>query len=172
MAATKGWASSLAEAKRGRLIDMTGPSGARFTLRTLTLDEIVAEEGLPEDLLNIALLQLIPGGVMVEAMEKRADPKTRNEAKKLSVDSFRLADRIALRAIVAPKVTAKDVAALDGFDKQMIVDICQRRITLDATGRRVGANALATFRELALEWSVDPDSEAFAGAVRKVASLQ
>ncbi len=170
--AAKGWASSLAEAKRGRLIDMTGPSGARFTLQTLTLDDLAAEEGLPDDLLKIALLEMIPGGVVAEIMSKVGDPKTLKEAKKLSEDNVRLRDRLVLRAVVAPKLTANDVKVLDAYDKEMIAQICQRKVTLDAAGRRVGADALTTFRELASEWSVDPDSETFTGAVRKVAALQ
>lgn len=172
MTAPKQWASTLAEAKRGALIDMTGPSGTRYTVRALTLDDLVAEEALPDDLVRVALLDMIPGGVVAEIMTKLQDPKSLKEAEKLSQDTVKLRDRLVLRAIVAPKVAARDIAGLDPYDKELIAQIAQRKVVLDAAGRRVGADALETFRALAEEWSVDPDSQAFASAVRKVAGLQ
>lgn len=143
------WASSLAEAKRNAHIDITGPSGTRYTIRPLTLDELAAIDGLPDDLLRIALLETVPGGVIEEISDKLrlGDPESLKAAQQLSQDTVRLRDRIVLEAVVSPALKAKDVEALDPFDRHMIAGIAQRRVHEDATGKQVGADPLATFRE-------------------------
>jgi hypothetical protein len=145
-----GWASSLAEAKRNAQIDVTGPSGTQYTIRPLTLDELASEDGLPDDLLRAALLEMVPGGLVMEISEKLrlGDPESLQAARKLSEDTVRLRDRIVLKSIVAPAIREKDLAALDPFDKAMIAAIAQRKLSEDATGKQVGADPLATFREV------------------------
>lgn len=164
--------STLAEAKRGRLMELTAPSGARFVVRALTIDELATADGLPDDLLRIALLEGVPGGVVSEIASKLGDPTKLREAQELSRATVKLRDRLVLEAVVQPRLAAKDLTELDPFDKDMIAQACQRKIVFDAAGRRIGSDALATFRELAQELGCDPDSEAFARAVRTLAGVQ
>lgn len=149
MSGRNGWASSLAEAKRNAQVDITCPSGTKYTIRPQTLDELAAEDGLPDDLLRVALLEMVPGGVVAEISEKlrAGDPESLASARSLSQDTMGLRDRIVLSAVVAPALKAKDVALLDPFDKAMIAAIAQRKLSEDATGKQVGADPLATFRE-------------------------
>jgi hypothetical protein len=146
------WASSLAEAKRNTQIDITAPSGTQYTIRPLTLDDLASENGLPDDLLRAALLEMVPGGLVMEISEKLrlGDTESLQAARKLSQDTVRLRDRIVLRAILAPAVKEKDLPALDPFDKEMIAAIAQRKLSEDATGKKVGAQ-LATFPEAGIE---------------------
>lgn len=144
-------AGTLDEWKGRRFIPATLPSGMRVLLRTVTLDELAAEEGLPDDLLRIALLEKTPLGVPGEIARELA-PKTdeglRN-AEKVARDLVDLRDRLVLRSVVQPPLSADDVAELDGHDKAMIADIASRQTVEDAAGRRVYGEqpALATFRE-------------------------
>lgn len=142
------WASSLAEAKRRAHVDITCPSGARYTIRALDLDELAADGGLPHDLLRVVLLEMVPGGVVSAINDKlvKGDAESLEQARKLSQDVVAVRDRIVLHAVVAPALKEKDVAALDPFDKDMIAKIAQRRLAVDAEGKGVGADPLATFR--------------------------
>ena len=157
------WASSVAEAKRNARIDITGPSGTRYSLRALTLEDLIVIDGLPQDLLHAALLEMtpartilrpdgsidtIPGGIVGEIAEKTrlGDPEQLEQARKLSQATVALRDRIVLEAVVAPRLKPADLADLDPFDKEMIVGIAQRRIVVDAEGKQVGADELAPFR--------------------------
>lgn len=142
------WASSLAEAKRNARIEITAPSGTRFTLRALTLDDLAAEDGLPQELLHIALLEMTPGGVVAEIANKlrKGDPESLEQSRILSANAAALRDRLVLRAVIEPSLKASDLAALDPFDKIEIADIAQRKKVVDAAGKQVGADALARFR--------------------------
>ena len=167
-------ASSLAEWKRRSTIDVTLGSLTNVTIRPLTLDELAAQDGLPDDLLRVALLEQIPGGVVAEISRQieAGDEKSLAAAKKLSDDNLKLRDRIVLAAVVAPKLTAKDLAALDPFDKAEIAAFAQRRETVDAAGRRVGAEALDTFRIVGEEHGCSPNCPACAASARRVFGLQ
>lgn len=162
-----GHAGTLAEWKQRRRLDVTLPSGMPITMRTLTLDELAAEDGIPDDLVRIALMEMTPGGLVGQiAVElQKADKEALNRAKKLSEDNLRLRDRLCLRAILDPVMTAEDVAELDGFDKEMIAGIASRRIEFDAADRRVsGVTPISTFQLVADECGCGADCPARAKA--------
>lgn len=142
-------ADTLADVKRKALFTITAPSGAVYTLRALTLDDLAAEEGLPDDLLRVVLLDAHkPGGVSAEissAVTKRGDDGLA-EARKLSSSLLEVRDRIVVAAVAEPKLKPADVKQLDPYDRQMIADFAQRRVNVDASGRQVGADTLDTFR--------------------------
>lgn len=144
----KAWASSLAEAKRNATVDMTGPSGTRYTVRIMDLDDLIAEEALPLELVHVALLEKIPGGIVKEIADKLrlGDKETLEQSRELSLNGARLRDRLVLRSVVAPALKPADLEALDPFDKSMIAEIAQRLVVVDAEGKQVGADALAQFR--------------------------
>jgi hypothetical protein len=119
-------------------------------LRTVTLDELAAEEAIPDDLLRVALIEMTPLGVPGEIAREIAsqDAGAQERALKLSRDAVALRDRLVLRSVLEPRLTADDVADLDGFDKAMIADIASRQTVEDASGRRVyGDQPIATFPE-------------------------
>ncbi len=146
-------ASTLAEVRRNALMDVTCTSGSSYTIRALTLDELATSGGsngggLPDDLYRVVLLEQLPGGVVAEIGRnlQSGKPAELEEAKKLAAANVELRDRIVLAAVVAPKLTAKDVAGLDPFDKGEIAAFAQRKLNVDATGKQVGADALGFFR--------------------------
>lgn len=151
MAANKknGWAGTLDEWKGRRRIPATLPSGMRVVLQTVTLDELAAEDALPDDLLRVALLEATPGGVPAEiARQLASGDGSLERAQQVSRDAVALRDRLVLRAVAEPELTDDDVEALDGFDKAMIAAIASRQTEEDAAGRRVyGDQPLATFPE-------------------------
>lgn len=150
------WASSFDEIQQLRLIYATLPTGAKMVLRTLTLDELAAVDGLPDDLLRVALLEMDPrGGIageiarLVRRSEESEDDTSVEEAQKLSQANVQLVNRLVQAAVVEPPLTLEQTETLDGFDKAMIAGIASRRIGFDAAGRRVGVeplDTLATFR--------------------------
>ncbi len=143
-------AGSLEEWMGRRRIPATLPSGMKVVLRTVTLDELAAEEALPDDLLRVALIEMTPLGVPGEiARELAQDTEEALErAQKVSRDAVVLRDRLVLLAVLEPPLTAEDVAGLDGFDKAMIADIASRLTVEDAAGRRLyGDQPIATFPE-------------------------
>lgn len=166
--------SSLADWKKRATMDVTLTSGANVTIRALTLDELAAANGLPDDLIHVALLEQTAGGVTGKIAEHldRAKPTDLADAKKLSNATLQLRDRLVLAAVVAPKLTAKDLAVLDPFDKAEIAAFAQRRLTVDAAGRRVGADALDTFRIVREEHGCAEGCEACAQAARRVYGVQ
>lgn len=166
--------STLAEWRRRSTMDVTLSSGANVTVRPLTLDELAAVDALPDDLIRIVLLEQIPGGVVAEigAQLEKGDPASLAAARKLSEDNLKLRDRIVLTAVVTPKLTAKDLAGLDPFDKAEIAAFAQRRLNVDAAGRRVGADALDTFRIVSEEHRCPPSCEACQTSARRVYGLQ
>ena len=148
MAKQKQWAHSLAEARRRGIIHATLPSGLQVDVRSLTLDDLVAVNGLPDDLVRIALLEISPGGVGAEIARelKKADKGALDRARKISEDQNALRDRLVLAAVVQPKLTAKDLPYLDSFDKVMVAEIAQHKLEFDAAGRRIGPEPVSTFR--------------------------
>jgi hypothetical protein len=141
--AAKPWASSLAEAKRNATVNFVSSSGTKWTVRPLTLDELAAEDGLPDDLLKVMLLEMIPGGVVAEIAGKISEGD-QEAARKLAQDTVILRDRIVLRATVAPMLKPRDLDALDPYDKNEIAAVAQRRLGVDEEGRLT--TGLATFR--------------------------
>lgn len=140
-------ASTLAEWKKSATMDVTLTSGTRVTLRALTLDELAAAEALPDDLLRVVVLDQM-GALMKERARllNTGKPADAAEERKLAAATLEVRDRIVLAAVVAPKLTAKDVKDLDSFDKEEIAEFAQRRRNVDATGKEVGADRLGFFR--------------------------
>lgn len=138
-----GWvASSLEELRALRVMEATLPSGARVPVRTVTLDELIADEAMPEDLIEIAVMENT-GQTVVEMMrELERDGKER--LRKISRDILLLQHRLCVRAIVADDPEAV-VAELDEYDRAMVAELAQRKIVSDAAGRRFGADSLARF---------------------------
>lgn len=150
--AADSWADSIEEIDRLKLIYATLPTGAKMVLRTLTLDELAAVDGLPEDLVRVAILEMSPGGITGEIARilESDDEDALGASQKLSEANLQLTNRLVQAAVVQPVLTAKHVETLDGYDKAMIAGIASRRIAFDAAGRRVGVEPLdtfATFRE-------------------------
>lgn len=139
---------SLSAWKKRSLMQVTLPSGAQVLLRAVTLDELFAEEAMPEHLIQAAVLSMQPGGV-VRKIAAHVAAGEHDEADRLSRDNVGLRDRLVLRAVVEPRLTEDDLADLDVFDKAMIAELAQRVRVTDAAGRRVGADALDTFRTVA-----------------------
>lgn len=141
-------AGSLDEWKGRRRIPVTLPSGMHAVLRTVTLDELAAEEAIPDDLLRVTLIEMTPGGVPVEIARQLAqqDDGALERARKLSHDAVALRDRLVLRSILEPAVTEDDLADIDGHDKAFIAGVASRQIVEDAAGRRIyGDQPIATF---------------------------
>ncbi len=137
------WADSLKDIQQNREMNVTLLSGAKVTLRTVTLDELAVEDAIPGDLLEVAILDsadLLLPRMLEEIRNERVD-----ELQRLSARMVDLADRVALKAIVAPQPAEKVVAALDGFDKKMVLEIAQRKRSTDAVGKVVAAQALGDF---------------------------
>lgn len=146
-----GWKpSSLAEAKRNAVVNMTASSGTRYAVRPLTLDELLAMNGMPDDLIRIALLDSVRVGreqsaLTVEIGEKLAkgDKASLAEAQQLSRGLVELRNRLVVAAVQAPKLKAKDLATLDPYDLEEIAAVAQHRLVVDEAGRLV--DPLATF---------------------------
>lgn len=154
-----------------RLLDPIGWSGVQFQVRTLTLDEVIAAEGFPDDLVNVAVLER--AGVTVGEMARDlrdGGTEGRERVRQMSRDVLALTDRICEMAIVGWRpagsdgdyepMTADDVRDLDGHDKQMVAALCQRRSFEDAAGRRFGVATLDRFRGDDPEPAGDPAGEA------------
>ena len=135
------WADTVEEIAAARLMDVTLLSGAKVTLQTVTLDELALEDGIPGDLIEVAILD--SADLLLPTMLEHVRAQRPDEVQRLSRNAIVLADRIALRAIVRPDPTEALIEALDGFDKKMILEIAQRKRGTDATGKAVTAQVLA-----------------------------
>lgn len=159
--------STLAEWERNSVFKVTGPSRTVFEMRTLTLDDLIADEALPDDLTRIALLEAhVKGGIdtEIERLWRKGDQASLELAQAFARETLALRDRIVLRAVIAPKVTVAKLAKLDPYDKAMIAAIAQRRLADDAVGRKVGADTLDSFREVCrflAGGEGDPERQAF-----------
>lgn len=139
---------SLAAVQRKTCPTIVCPSTAAFEIRALTLDELAADEALPDDLLRVALVEShAPGGVSAE-IAAAAGRDDVDEARRLSRALLELRDRIVHKAVVKPALTLAQVKKLDPYDKAMIVEFAQRQRSIDAAGREVGADTLDTFRRV------------------------
>lgn len=168
---------TLAEVKRRARFVVTGHSGATYELRALTLDDLASEDGIPDDLIRVALLEAhTPGGVSAEIARALHDETEHEDgssvAAKLSADVLRLRDRIVLRAVVKPELKESDVADLDPFDRHMIAEFAQRQRNVDAAGRQVGADTLDTFRRACRELARAETDEARKAVLLEMAELQ
>lgn len=148
-----GWKpSSLAEAKRNAVVNMTASSGSRYAVRPCTLDELIAENGMPDDLIKVALLDSIKVGrdaseltIEISAKLRAGDKASLAEATKMSRDLVTLRDRLVVKAVQAPKLKLRDLAAIDPYDLDEIAAVAQHRLLVDEAGRLV--DPLATFPE-------------------------
>jgi hypothetical protein len=140
--------ASLAGWKQRRYALATLPTGLKVRLRSVTLDELAAEEGLPDTLVRVAVLEQLPGGAVAEmARDMVAGPEGIARTRELSRDVLALRDRLILRAVVEPALEQADLADLDPFDKGMIAALASRERDDDAAGRRVwGVEPLNTFQ--------------------------
>lgn len=169
------WAQSLDDWKLSRLLDVTLPSGMRVTIIKLTLDELVQEDALPDDLVRVALLEISPGGVEAQLGRDLAknDKAGLKAAKDLAAANLRLQDRIVLRAVVAPKIEEEQLPEVDPYDKAMIAGIACGRLFYDEAGRRIGPEPMSTFREHARTHHPDvsvEDCEACQDAIRALSA--
>ncbi len=147
-----GWKpSSLAEAKRNAVVNMTASSGTRYAVRPLTLDELIAMNGMPDDLVRVALLDNIKIGreqsaLTLEIGEKlrKGDKASLAEAQQLSRGLVELRNRLVVAAVQAPKLKPKDLDDLDSYDLDEIAAVAQHRLLVDEEGRLV--DPLATFQ--------------------------
>lgn len=132
-----GWKpSTLAEAKKNALIRLQTTSGTRWIVRALTLDELVAHGGLPDDLLKVATAEYRPGGA-VGLVAEHGDQGRFEEATTITQGMVGLRDRIVLAAVVEPKLKLEDLAELDPYDRVEIAAVAQRRLAVDEDGRLV-----------------------------------
>jgi hypothetical protein len=166
--------ASLADLKARRYALATLPTGLKVRLRSVTLDELAAEEGLPDTLVRVAVLEQFPGGVVAEMARETVNGKEGIErARGLSRDMLALRDRLILRAVVEPALEAADLDDLDPFDKAMVAAIASREVDTDAEGRRVwGVEPLNTFRVYLQEHGCDEGCEACGRVVAAFSQVQ
>lgn len=163
---TKQWADTLEQVQAHRTMDVTLLSGLKVTLRTVNLDELAVAEAIPGDLLVAAILD--SGDMLLPTMWDHVKNDRTDEAQKLARDILLLRERICRDALVSPAPTDELMAALDGFDKQMIVELAQRKRSTDAAGKVVAAQQLGDFAGFRADGDGVTDGEA-GGAVGKVA---
>lgn len=151
MSDASGWASSLDELDGLQVMHVTLESGARVLAGTVTLDELIADEALPDDLLFAAVLDAANETVPEMVREVRSEDDGHTErVRALARDRLAVHDRLALRSLRKggyPDGHADAVfERLDAYDRQLLAHIAQRRVFVDAAGRRFGADSLTQFR--------------------------
>jgi hypothetical protein len=137
------WADTLDTIEARRLMNVTLPSGLKVTLRTVTLDELAVDEAIPGDLLAAAILD--SADLLLPQMLQDVRSERLEEAQTLSRNMLALRERVCRSALVKPEASDAVMAALDQFDKQMIVELAQRKLSTDAAGKVVAAQALGDF---------------------------
>lgn len=161
----RSWADSADSLARGRLIPATLPSGGKVVVRTLTLDELAAEESLPDDLLRAAMLDRTVGIRFAMYEELRNESGEGLErAQQLSAANAEVVKRLARRALVEPVLTDAQFDELDPSDLDMIASISQRRLGSDAAGRVIGVVPLDVFAPFPAEHGCAPDCPSCANA--------
>lgn len=163
---------TLAEIQRKAQFTITCESGAHYEIRAVTLDDLATDDGIPDDLIRVALLESHQAGgasVDIAAQLKKGDL---DGARELAASLGALRDRIVLRAVVSPKLKPADVAKLDPFDRQTIAQFAQRQRNVDAAGRQVGADTLDTFRRTCAQLARGEADEARKGLLLELADLQ
>lgn len=162
---TEQWAHSLEDLEGLRLMNVTLESGARVTIGTVTLDELIADEALTDDLIYVAVLEAAGATVPEMARQLRdGGDQGAQQVREMSRDLLRMRDRLCLRALRKgsyPDGEADQVLdRLDAYDREMISNLAQRKIMVDAAGRRFGAETLGQFRGSDPEPAGDPAGEA------------
>lgn len=175
--AETGWASTADEWQSAGLHNAELDSGARITFRDVSVGELIAADALPEDLLQIALLEYgDPGAgarLIAETVDLPADAgeeqreASLEKAKEIGRKLVRLNHELCAAAVVEPKLTAEQVARLPFRDLEMLGGFLTRRLIFDAAGRRVGVEPLDTFRVFAEEHGHDVADCASCQAARR-----
>jgi hypothetical protein len=132
------------------------PSGNQVVYRDTTLAELVSLDALPEDLLEIVLIEWTrPGGAADLALQPHRElPEKPTKAQKAKADAkskeivarIRAVNRelIAL-ALVEPKMTAEQLEQVPYADLELLTALVNRRTSIDAVGRHVGVVPLDQF---------------------------
>lgn len=131
---------------------ITCPTGFQPTIRFPDLAALVRNDALPEQLLNVALREIIGSN---EDGKRLADQIRRGELKEATTFVHELIDLqryLAVEAIVDPPVTMEDVeqGKVPPEDLEMIREIAMRERDTDARGRIIGVlplDAFTTFRD-------------------------
>lgn len=165
---TDSWASSIEELEEIRVMRATLTSGARVLLGTVALDELIASEALPKDLIYVAVLERSGATVLEMARElKDGGADAGERVREISKDVLRMHEKLAYVALMKgghDEVEAGEVLKrLDEYDRKMIADLAQRKTVEDAAGRRFGAETLGQFRGDAPEPAGDAAGEARGG---------
>lgn len=148
---TAGWASSTDELAQLQIMKITLESGARVLAGTVTLDELIADEALPDDLLMAAVVENA-GRTSAEMVSELAaqDEGFRERTRDLARNRLRVFDRLALRALkkggYSDGEAERVFELLDNYDRATLAYIAQRKLFVDAAGRRFGVEALDSFR--------------------------
>lgn len=168
MANTSRRGASLEAWKRRRLHRVTGPSGQVLRIELLGVARLLETDALPEDLIDLAVMELTEKGGATGELARRLDAaEDDQEGRARALDAIsrygRLQKVLATRAIEQVEIDGEwidvDLSALEEDelaefpedDLAMVAEIVQRLRTHDAAGVRVGVEPLdrwATFRRL------------------------
>lgn len=151
------------------------PSSQRVVVRTVTLDELAAANGLPDDLVRVALAEIATdtGAAGLVAEKLRLDtPDGLKEARQIIDSLAELTRRLVVTAVVEPQLTDVTVRDLPPDDLAMIAAIATRRVQFDAAGRRVGVEPLDTFATFRREHGCDEDCPHCAAARMALSSVR
>jgi hypothetical protein len=146
-----------AEAWAARTYTATLDSGQEAEFRLPSIGEMAAFGDLPEDLLEIAMLEWDDPGAAVrmaaapivalthdspDEERQAADEKATDIAKRIGRYNLHLVSR----ALVNPKLTPAELATVPYSDVEMLSDLIMRRRGVDAAGRYVGVVPLDEFQ--------------------------
>lgn len=156
--------SSLEELDGLKVMQATLDSGARVLAGTVTLDELIALDAFPDDLVYIAVLEHAGATLPEMARELRDGGENgADRVKEMSRDLLKLRDRLCLLSLQKGGYQDGDAELvferLDSYDRAYVADLAQRRVVVDAAGRRFGAQPLSHFRDDAEEPAGDPAGE-------------
>jgi hypothetical protein len=179
------WADSK-QAWLGRVHDAVLPSGIKVTYRDLSLAEFAMLEQLPSDLLDLAVSEWGNPGAgadyalapLQELNELRKPTKAQRDSAELETrkrfDALaELSREVVAAALVEPKLTADELRGIPMPDLEMLSLLVNRKIAIDAAGRRVGVVPIETFRAVLDAHGherCDPDCEACEEARRTLAT--
>lgn len=176
------WAGTAAE-WADKVHDATLPSGMQVSFRFPSLGEIIELGALPKDLLEIAVAEWADPGaaarIAAEPYAELPDEPTDEQqeqadevARAVSEKIARLNRHIVARALVAPQMTAPELAAAPYSDVEMLARLINRIDPFDAAGRRIGPEPITTFRVFADEHGCAPDCAACAASRRELSTVQ
>lgn len=155
-----GWAGTLEEWHARTIHHIEGHSGMRFDFRFRTLGQLIALTDLPDQLIQLALLEEtrdVTGGIVgaiasdLRQVDDPASGVTAEQARENALEKSRQVDELNRRLVafclVTPKVTAEQLAGEDfpEEDLQMLSGIVSRQLQFDAAGRRIGVEPIETF---------------------------